>query len=142
MIINFLRTVAWALLISIVAMTVVPPSLRVVTGAPHDAEHAMAFLITGAAFGLGYQLRLSVMCAAAVVFSACLELVQLAIPGRHARVSDFVIDSLAVCIGIAISWTVRQLSGGFAFAGAMVRVPLQREGSGSDANQQRRSDMV
>jgi hypothetical protein len=67
MIINFLRAVAWALLISIVVMTVVPPTLRVVNGAPHNVEHAMIFLIPGAAFGLGYELRLSVMCAAALL---------------------------------------------------------------------------
>ena len=134
MIVNFLRAIAWALLISIVVMTVVPPSLRVVTGAPHNVEHAMIFLITGAAFGLGYELRLSVMCAAAVVFCACLELVQLVVPGRHARVSDFIIDAVAACIGLAISWTVRWLSAGFAFTSAAARVSLQRDGSGSDAN--------
>ena len=87
-------------------MTVVPPSLRVVTGAPHNVEHAMIFLITGAAFGLGYRLRLRVMCAAAVVFCACLELVQLAVPGRHARISDFLIDAAAACGGIVMAWAV------------------------------------
>jgi VanZ family protein len=113
MIINFLRAVAWALLISIVVMTVVPPSLRVITGVPHNVEHAMIFLITGAAFGLGYELRLSVMyAAAAVVFCAGLEVVQLAVPGRHARVSDFLIDAVAACMGIAIAWIVRRLSEG------------------------------
>ena len=123
-------------------MTVVPPSLRVVTGAPHNVEHAMIFLITGAAFGLGYQLRLSVICAAAVVFCAYLELVQLAVPGRHARVSDFLIDAAAGCIGLAITWTVRRLSEGFAFASGAVRVPLQRDGSSSDANKRQRFDVV
>ena len=140
--INFLRAVAWALLISIVVMTVVPPSLRVVTGAPHNVEHAIIFLITGAVFGLGHELRLNVMCTAAIVFSACLELVQLAVPGRHARMSDFLIDAAAGCIGLAIAWTVRRLSEGFAFASGAVRVPLQRDGSSSDANKRQRFDVV
>jgi VanZ family protein len=133
MIINFPRAVAWALLISIVVMTVVPPSLRVVTGAPHNVEHAMIFLITGAAFGLGYELRLNVMYAAAVVLCACLEVVQLAVPGRHARVSDFLVDAVAACMGIAISWSVRRLSERF-LAGAAVRQPTQLDRKGSHAD--------
>jgi VanZ family protein len=139
MTINCYRAVAWALLISIVVMTVVPASLRVVTGVPHGVEHAMPFLITGVAFGLGYQLRLSATCAAAVVFCTCLELVQLAVPSRHARVSDFVIDALAACIGLAIAWTIRRRSEGFAFTSAAIGVPLER---GSDVNQRHRSEVV
>src|SRR5262249_50859176 len=96
-----------------------------------DVEHAIIFLITGAVFGLGHELRLNVMCTAAIVFSACLEVVQLAVPGRHARVSDFLIDAAAACIGLAIAWTLRRLSEGFAFTSAAVGVPLQRDGSGS-----------
>jgi VanZ family protein len=133
MIVNFLRAIAWALLISIVVITVVPPSLRVVTGMPHDVEHAVIFFVTGIAFGLGYELRISIICAAAVVFCAFLEVVQLAVPGRHARVSDFIIDAVAACIGLAVSWTVRRLSEKFAFTSA-ARVSLQRDGRRYDAN--------
>jgi len=126
--ISSLRVVAWALLIGIVVMTVVPPSLRVVTGAPHNVEHSMIFLITGTVFGLGHELRLNVMCTAAIVFSACLEVVQLAVPGRHARVSDFLIDAAAACIGLVIAWTVRRLSDGFAFTSrTMGPVATRRE---------------
>jgi VanZ family protein len=106
----FLRAVAWSLLTGIVVMTVVPPGLRVVTGAPHAVEHTVIFLATGVAFGLAYELRLSVICATAIVFCASLEILQLAIPGRHARVSDFFVDFLSACMGIAIAWTVRRLS--------------------------------
>jgi hypothetical protein len=38
---------AWAALSAIVVLTVVPPNLRPTTDAPHDIEHAAAFLITG-----------------------------------------------------------------------------------------------
>jgi VanZ family protein len=89
-------------------MTVVPASLRVVTGAPHNVEHALVFLVTGITFGLGYELRMTVICAAAIVFCAALELLQLAVPGRHARLSDFLIDAGAACFGIAIAWFARR----------------------------------
>jgi VanZ family protein len=138
--INFLRTVAWSLLISIVVMTVVPPTLRVVTGAPHAVEHAGIFLITGVAFGLAYDLRISVICAAVVVFCAFLELVQLAVPGRHARISDFLIDAVAACMGIAIAWTVRRLSEGLAFASAPARQSMKHDRNAS--HQRHKSDAV
>jgi VanZ family protein len=108
----FFRLAAWSLLITIVVMTVVPAPLRVVTGAPHNVEHALIFLATGIAAGLGYELRSSVACAAAVTVCAGLELVQLVVPGRHARMSDFLIDAVAACVGIGIAWTVRHLTEG------------------------------
>ena len=108
----FARVVAWFLLIGIVVMTVVPASLRLVSGAPHDVEHALVFLVTGIAFGLGYELRMSGSCATAIVFCAVLELLQLAVPGRHARLSDFLINAGAACFGIAIAWFARRLGEG------------------------------
>ena len=104
----FFRIVTWCFLIAIVILTVTPP-LGVVSGAPHNVEHAIVFLATGIAVGLGYELRMSIACAAAVMFCAGLEVVQLAVQGRHARVSDFFVNAGAACFGIAIIWTVRRL---------------------------------
>ena len=46
-----------------------------------------------------------------VVLIGVLELLQLFVPGRHARLEDFVVDALAACIGFAIvavgGWLVR-----------------------------------
>jgi VanZ family protein len=36
----------------------------------------------------------------AVAACAGIELAQLMVPGRHARVSDFIVDAAAACIGI------------------------------------------
>jgi VanZ family protein len=55
---------------------------------------------------------MTVICAAAIVFCAALELLQLGVPGRHARLSDFLIDAGAVCFGIAIAWFARRLGEG------------------------------
>jgi VanZ family protein len=38
-----------------------------------------------------------------VVFAAFVELIQLMIPGRHARLSDFAVDAVASCIGVALA---------------------------------------
>ena len=48
------RVAAWFLLLAIVVLSVVPPTYRPVTPAPHDVEHLVIFFLTGLAFGLGY----------------------------------------------------------------------------------------
>ena len=65
---------------------------------------------------------------------------QLAVPGRHARVSDFLVDAAAACVGIAIAWTLRRLSERNAFATAAARPSIRRDWSGSQANQRRAND--
>jgi hypothetical protein len=97
---NNTRVVAWLALVAIIVLSLVPPGVRPITFFPHNVEHASIFLFDGLAFGvayLGYQWLLGV---SAVVFCASIELAQRLIPGRHARLSDFVVDATAVCIGI------------------------------------------
>jgi hypothetical protein len=80
---------AWTTLLGSVVLTVVPPSLRPTTDAPHDVEHAAAFLIIGILFGSAYAGRERFLIVGAVFFCAALETLQLYIPGRHARLADF-----------------------------------------------------
>jgi VanZ family protein len=96
------RVAAWSAASAIVVLTVVPPSLRPTTDAPHDVEHAVAFLILGILFGLAYTGRERVLSAGLVVFCAMIEILQLYIPGRHARWIDFVVDAIAAVVGIFI----------------------------------------
>ena len=93
---------AWAALSAIVVLTVVPPNLRPTTDAPHDIEHAAAFLITGALFGLAYAGRERIWSIGALAFCAMIEILQLYVPGRHARWIDFAVDALAAVFGIFV----------------------------------------
>jgi VanZ family protein len=43
---------------------------------------------------------INVVAAALVLYTGALELLQLMIPGRHARVIDFVVDAIGVCAGL------------------------------------------
>jgi VanZ family protein len=96
------RVAAWLGLVTIVVLTLVPPTLRPVSAAPSVLEHFVAFLLVGGAFAWGYpRYRLSLI-AASIVCIAVLELLQLFVPGRHARVSDFVVNAIGACIGIAL----------------------------------------
>jgi VanZ family protein len=104
-----IRFVAWTLAILIVILSIVPPGLRPETMVPHDLEHAGIFLITGLAFGLAYDHPKGWLPIYMVAFSAAVELVQLFVPGRHARVSDFVIDAAAICFGLIMAWLARSI---------------------------------
>jgi len=43
-----------------------------------------------------------------VIFLGSIEVAQLFVPGRHARLSDFIIDAIAACMGLAIASLVRR----------------------------------
>jgi hypothetical protein len=79
------RVAAWAAASAIIMLTVVPPSLRPTTDAPHDVEHAVAFLILGILFGLAYARRERVLSAGLVVFCAMIEILQLYVPAYRWR---------------------------------------------------------
>jgi hypothetical protein len=94
------RATAWLALAAIIVLSLVPPGDRPSTFMPHKIEHASIFLLDGVAFGIAYcgsQWLASVM---AVIFCASIEVAQLAVPGRHARLSDFFVDAIAICVGI------------------------------------------
>ena len=100
---KIIRVIAWVLLAAAILLTVVPAQYRPVTGAPSPVEHFVMFFLIGSAFALGYSRSDYWLCGAAIVLAGSLELLQLLLPTRHARLSDFVIDALAAVIGIALS---------------------------------------
>jgi VanZ family protein len=97
------RIAAWSLAAAIVVLSLAPPALRPKTGAPHSLEHLIIYVATGFAFGLGYKRKHGLLAILLVIFSSFIEIAQLFVPGRHARLSDFIIDAVAVCIGLVMS---------------------------------------
>jgi len=102
-----IRFVAWTLAAVIVILSIVPPGLRPETPLPHNFEHAGIFLLTGLAFGLAYDYPKGWLASYVVAFAAAVELLQLFVPGRHARLSDFVVDAAAICLGLIVAWLAR-----------------------------------
>ena len=92
--------VALGLATAIVALSVVPPSLRPETGLPHGIEHFVIYWATGLAFALGCELKPGLLATLLVFFSGAVEIAQLFVPGRHARLSDFIVDGLAITVGV------------------------------------------
>jgi VanZ family protein len=97
---KFVQLAAWLSLSIIILLSIVPPAARPTTGLPHGIEHAAIFLMGGMLFGasdLGRQWTLSIY---ALTLCAALEMMQLFIPGRHARLSDFIVDVSIAIMGI------------------------------------------
>jgi VanZ family protein len=101
---------AWLLALTIVILSLGPPSFRPTTGAPHNVEHLLIFLATGVAFGLGYPRRFWFHSMALLAFAAAIEVAQIWVPGRHARLSDFLVDAAAACLGVGLSHLLARLT--------------------------------
>jgi VanZ family protein len=98
---NLARAAALLILTVIAVLSVVPPTARpTIVAVPHAFEHAGIFLLDGLAFGVAYLGHERWLSIGAIAFCGGIELAQLMVPGRHARVSDFVVDAIAACIGV------------------------------------------
>lgn len=95
-----IRILAWLLLTLIVVLSLAPPAFRPQTSVSHTIEHAGIFLATGIAFGISYGRRGALLYLAAIVFCAALEIAQAFDPGRHARMSDFLVDFISMWLGL------------------------------------------
>lgn len=86
----------------IVVLSVVPAADRPVTGAGQSLEHLSAFGLVAGLFAVGYRLPLALRLLIPAVFCAAVEVLQIPLPSRHARISDFVVDIIASWAAIAI----------------------------------------
>jgi VanZ family protein len=98
--IGFLRATAWLLLFGVTTLSLVPPLYRPTMPIAHSLEHAAIFFATGLIFGLGYRCRQLLQAAGLIVFAGVIEVAQFLVPGRHARMSDFVVDAVSVSLGV------------------------------------------
>src|SRR6202035_1120124 len=109
-----LRIFAWLLAAAVTFATLGPPRFRPHADLGQDGEHALAFVLVGLAFGVAYPRHRRLTAVGAGILIGMLELLQLWMPGRHARWEDFVVDALAACAGIAVAavldWLLRRLT--------------------------------
>lgn len=99
---SLLRVLAIAALSILTVLTVVPDGERPVTFLPHHLEHFLAFAVTGALIGVAFAMETFTMVVASACFAVGLECVQIPLPTRHARLSDIVVDTAAICIGVLL----------------------------------------
>jgi hypothetical protein len=107
------RALAWIGTLAIIVLSVVPAVDRPVTGAGQLFEHFTAFALVAGAFAIGYRLSPIRLLFLAFFFCGGIELLQVPLPTRHARVSDLVIDFLGSCFVIAVVFAGDKLIGAY-----------------------------
>ena len=100
------RVIAWIIVIGLIMISLVPAPLRPGTGVSHNLEHFGSFLLAGIIWCLAYADRPVLWLGTMLVFAGGVELLQVFVPGRHARLSDFAVDALGGCVGILITFWV------------------------------------
>ena len=101
------RVLAWIGIIGIIILSVVPANERPTPGAAwfgelfgHIIEHVAAFALVAGAFAIGYRFSLFRLLTLAFLYCGGIELLQIPLPTRHARVSDFLINFAASVVAI------------------------------------------
>ncbi|MEA2922126.1 MAG: hypothetical protein QOF07_2089 [Bradyrhizobium sp.] len=107
MIEKLFKAAAWVSMLGLAVLTVIPADERPVSGVQHGWEHFIAFGPAGLLLGLAYAGRLSWLYPGAIAFALALELSQIPLVTRHARVGDFVVDAVSLCLGLAVAQTAR-----------------------------------
>jgi VanZ family protein len=105
-----LKLIAWLLAAAVTFATLGPPSYRPHSPFGQAGEHALAFVLVGLAFGLAYRKNRRLTAAIAVIMIGVLELLQFVVPGRHARLEDYLVDAMSACAGLALATAVEWLT--------------------------------
>src|SRR5258705_2597865 len=103
MVVKIARIAAWLLVAAIVVMTLGPPTVRPVSGFNRSLEHVAGFALLGLAFALAYPSRRGLLGLIGVAVAALMETLQLAVPGRHAYFSDFVVHAPGGCACLVVA---------------------------------------
>lgn len=98
-----LKLIAWSLAAAVTFATLGPPRYRPHADLGQSGEHALAFIMVGLAFGLAYRNIRLTTALVGVALTGVLEVLQFWVPGRHARMSDFIVDAVAACAGISLA---------------------------------------
>lgn len=106
---NITKVLAWLLAIALLVLTLVPAAERPETGLQHDLEHLLAFSLAGLLVALAYPRHLLLLVAVAIGFTLALELMQIPLPTRHARVEDFAVDAIGACAAIVVVYLAKPL---------------------------------
>jgi VanZ family protein len=109
---TLLRLFAWTLAAAVAFATLGPPSYRPHSELGQNGEHALAFVLLGLAVGLAYKRNRWLTATIAVAMIGLVEILQFWAPGRHARLSDFIVDAAAACAGLVVAagldWVIRR----------------------------------
>jgi hypothetical protein len=93
------RIAAWSLAVAILVMTLGPVGLRPQLGHP-SIERFVAYLALGGAFSVGYPRHRAWVALSVVCLALGLEVGQLFVPGRDARIPDAMVKVVGAVSGV------------------------------------------
>jgi VanZ family protein len=96
------RILAWLGILAIVVLSIVPAAERPVTAVGPPLEHFAAFSLTAGMFAIAYELSFGRLVLCGLVFCGGVELLQVPLPTRHARMSDFLVDFVTSCFAFGV----------------------------------------
>jgi len=134
--IKIARATAWLLVFAAIFLTLAPRSFRPITGVEHHLEHFLAFALLGLVSGTGYPNRRLLLVLVGIAMAALLESFQSWAPGRHASISDFAMNAIGMCVGVAFVAVVDRVRRAIRDTKAPRRAPEARpiiESAGSAA---------
>ena len=101
---KILRLLGWIGILALGILSVVPGESRPHAFSPSQLEHVVAYFVTAAALALGYPSRRQflVIVVMLTVYAGALEIAQLWVPGRLARVIDWAAGSAGAGTGASL----------------------------------------
>lgn len=105
---RFAVAAAWIILLGVVFSTLSPIGLRPHVGGP-NYERLLAFAVIGGLFGVAYPQHLLRTALIVVGFALGLEVLQMIIPGRHARLFDALVKSCGGIVGVMAAAILNRL---------------------------------
>lgn len=99
---------AWLILAVVVFSTLSPIGMRPHLGAAH-VERFAAFALLGFLFSVVYPRSTGAVALCVVAGVAGLELLQMLVAGRHARIADVAVKAAGGILGVASAWLLMRL---------------------------------
>jgi hypothetical protein len=107
-----IRCLAWACLLGIAFATLAPVEMRPSDGGSAKIQHLAAFAVAGLLFVLAYPRRPILIVVFVLGSAVALELLQLAVPGRHGRLDDLTSKSSGALLGLSVALAITQVEWG------------------------------
>jgi hypothetical protein len=105
----FGRVVAWAMLVSVLLVSVVPIEFRPVLTSHPGYECFLTFFVLAIAFSIAYPRHQPVITGVLLVTAGLFEILKLTAEGRHATFYDAEIKAAGVMAGSLLGYTVRKM---------------------------------
>ena len=105
---RLIKLTAWVILAAIIFVTVSPIGLRPHTITSVNADRALAYVVTAAAFVLAYPRHWKRVALLLMAGAMGFELLQFLSPTRHAHLTDAAVKAAGAAGGVIVGWTINQ----------------------------------